>query len=82
MPVRSLCCSSTFHDSETSATMRSMFSLSRSGSISDQVEPSAVGAIAMKPRVRASRSQLHRNAPPLPLPPCSPTTSGQARAAS
>ena len=39
----------------------------------------AVGASRMKPRVRASRSQLHRKAPPLPLPPCIATTSGQAR---
>ena len=56
-----------------------MLAPSMSGSISDQVEPLAVGASRMKPRVRASRSQLHRKAPPLPLPPCIATTSGQAR---
>jgi hypothetical protein len=62
--------------------MRSMLAPSISGSISDQVEPLAVGAMTMKPRVRASRTQLHRKAPPLPLPPCMATTSGKARAAS
>lgn len=62
--------------------MRSMRGPSISGSISDQVAPDAVGASTMKPRVRASRTQLHRKAPPLPLPPCSATTSGQLFAVS
>jgi hypothetical protein len=56
-----------------------MLGPSVSGSMSDQVEPIAVGAITTTPRERASRNQLHRNAPPLPLPPCSATTSGHAR---
>ena len=43
------------------------------------VEPVAVGATRIAPRLRASRSQLHRKPRPLPLPPCSAITSGQAR---
>ena len=44
-----------------------------------QVLPVAVGATRMAPKLRASRSQLHRKPRPLPLPPCSAITSGQAR---
>ena len=47
--------------------------------ISAQVLPMAVGATRMAPWARASRSQFHRNAPPLPLPPCSAMTSGHRR---
>src|SRR3979490_2844287 len=43
------------------------------------VLPVAVGATRMAPWLRASRSQLHRKPRPLPLPPCSAITSGQAR---
>jgi len=38
-----------------------------------------VGATRIAPWLRASRSQLHRKPRPLPLPPCSAITSGQAR---
>ena len=39
----------------------------------------SLGATRIAPRLRASRSQLHRKPRPLPLPPCSAITSGIAR---
>ena len=56
-----------------------MFGVSVSSPINAQVLPVAVGATRIAPRLRASRSQLHRKPRPLPLPPCSAITSGQAR---
>jgi len=52
-----------------------------SPSTTNDGRPTAVGEMRIAPKLRASRSQLHRNARPLPLPPCNAITTGQARSA-
>ncbi len=68
-----------FQRARTWSMMRLRFGVSVSSPISAQVCPVAVGATRMAPRLRASRSQLHRKPRPLPLPPCSAITSGHER---
>ena len=79
MPVSSIRAGSMFQRLRTDSRMRDRFGVSASSPISAQVGPMAVGAIRIAPKLRASRSQLHRKLRPLPLPPCSAITSGQAR---
>src|ERR1700721_1572466 len=94
MPVSSNRAGSTFQRSRTEARIRTRFGVSVSSPINAQVlfeevlfeevlfegvSPVAVGATRIAPKLRASRSQLHRKPRPLPLPPCSAITSGQAR---
>ncbi len=63
----------------TASRMRARLGVSGSSPISAQVLAIDVGAARTAPRLRASRSQLQRNNRPVPLPPWSATTSGQAR---
>ena len=65
--------------SPTYSIMRFKAGASTSSPIIDQVEPSDDGAMSRKRRPRASRSQVQRKSSPVPLPPCSATTSGHGR---
>ena len=82
MPVSRRRSGLVFQRSFTQASTRLRCAVSVSGSIMDQVSPLAVGATRIKPRLRASRTHVHRNSRPCPAPPCNATMSGAGSAGS
>ncbi len=76
IPVSSIRSGSMAHRDRISSSVPSICLMSLSGSPKFQVVPVEVGATTMKPRLRASRSHVHRNVRPWPEPPCIAITIG------